>query len=578
MRNVLISALGFCVALAVALSPAAGAQPADQPIAVISFAGYDALKRDGQLIAEALGQPDAIQKLEMFLVMATQGRGLAGLDKTRPWGVVITAIGPPPAGYLFLPVTDLAPLVALAAGMGGRGRQPPQPVDGVYEIPAGEQKLYATQKGQWALVANDRSMLSKAPADPGGLLGGLGKQYLLAARVHVKNIPAPLKQTFIDLNRSASQQQGADLAAQFPWLEAIRARMAERRVREIERMINETDTLTLGLAVDPSTKSLHVDFIQTAIPGTTMAELYKELADTRSDFGGFFDADAPFSVHTSGKMAPNDIEAVRQLVAEFRAKALKDIRDQELSDSEKAAASQFVNQLLDVVDATAEGGRSDFGLSLRFASGAVTLVAGLHIEKGDTLDQVVKRLANMMTREQPALAERVKLDAEQRAGVSFHTLTLPAEVLGENGPPPELFGGDLTVVLGIGPQTLCLAVGANALESLKQALEGSQAAGTGTVPPVRFSASLSSLADLVQAVAPELPPGAAEAVLAAMKQAAPRDHIRGTSKAVPNGVHGRMEVEEGVIKAVAAIARNVQQMIGPAGVQIGPAGGGFGPP
>ena len=51
-------------------------------------------------------RPDAGTALEGLSAVFTQGKGLAGLDKSRPLGVIVEADGPKIGGYAFLPVTD----------------------------------------------------------------------------------------------------------------------------------------------------------------------------------------------------------------------------------------------------------------------------------------------------------------------------------------------------------------------------------------------------------------------------------------------------------------------------------------
>ena len=78
-----------------------------QPLAVVSVASYDQLIANIALAGNLSGRPRLAEGLEGTLMVLTQGKGLAGLDKERPWGIVIEANGSRPGGYAFLPVDDL---------------------------------------------------------------------------------------------------------------------------------------------------------------------------------------------------------------------------------------------------------------------------------------------------------------------------------------------------------------------------------------------------------------------------------------------------------------------------------------
>ena len=87
------------VAIAVAAfgGPRANAQNAASPtmksMVVVSISGYDELKADVGFLGEIVGKPDLAESVDKILDMFTQGQGLAGLDKSKPWGVAVQIYG-----------------------------------------------------------------------------------------------------------------------------------------------------------------------------------------------------------------------------------------------------------------------------------------------------------------------------------------------------------------------------------------------------------------------------------------------------------------------------------------------------
>ena len=133
-----------------------------KPVVTGSLAGYDKLLGDIGTIGRLGGNPDLGKGLELMLQMLTHGKGLAGLDKSRPLASVLLTDGQQFIPYVFIPVTDLKQLVEVA-------KTNPQLAenitldDGVYEIGAGSQTIYLQQTGNWAVMTDQERGLGPRP-------------------------------------------------------------------------------------------------------------------------------------------------------------------------------------------------------------------------------------------------------------------------------------------------------------------------------------------------------------------------------------------------------------------------------
>jgi hypothetical protein len=67
---------------------------------------------------------------------------------------------------------------------------------------------------------------------------------------------------------------------------------------------------------------------------------------------------------------------------------------------------------------------------------------------------------------------------------------------------------------------------------------------------------------LIEAIAPEEELGPGQPVFDALKQAGSNDHVKVNSKAVPNGVNIRLEVEEGIIQVIGAAVASMNDASG----------------
>ena len=218
--------------------------------------------------------------------MQTNSKGLAGLDKSRPWGVLIS-VG-----------EDSQPIVA---GLSSRHRReeaarfnsyaggevPAANGKGVYEVPIGDKTVYVKQKGQWAVFSDHEETLESAPADPAPAIAELTTKYLLCVRGSVQNVPEASRENAIKSLRNileftlamqpaASEEQRAMMTANFKQL-----------FEKLEKLGKELDTLVIGVGLEPSNKSLFLDVDVRAVEGTDLAKKFEVMKDAKTDFAGF---------------------------------------------------------------------------------------------------------------------------------------------------------------------------------------------------------------------------------------------------------------------------------------------------
>ena len=78
-----------------------------KPIAALAVASYDDLVSDVNFVGGLVERPKLGALLDGVVALFTQGKGLAGVDKTRPWGLIVQASGEENfTGHVFVPVTD----------------------------------------------------------------------------------------------------------------------------------------------------------------------------------------------------------------------------------------------------------------------------------------------------------------------------------------------------------------------------------------------------------------------------------------------------------------------------------------
>jgi hypothetical protein len=523
---------------------------APKPVVTVSFAGYDQLMSTMQQVCTLAGKPDLPKGLEGMLILFTQGRGLAGLDKARPWGLVVSAgdDGQFPI-HAFVPVTDLTKLMSLAPDP--KTRKPMAPdADGVYELSGGRgQTFYVAQKGKWAFIVNDKTALASVPTDPSAALGDLSKKYLVAVRGSVKNLPAQVRDQFL-----ASYKALLGMAfhhGQFgenPEQGAIASNLVNQGFENLSTLAKELDTVLLGLGMDASTGTVYLECDVTARDGTQTAKRFAMAQDAKTNFAGFQIPSAAVSGLSVATLDEAGAAQLKDLLAKGRKIAQKNLAaNDNLTDEQKQLAKGLLDDALDVLDKTIEKKTIDRGMALLLEAGAPSLVAGMTIADGAKLNKVVKQLVTEAGKEEPQVAGLIKLDAAKHEDINFHTAAIPIE----DEVAAAVLGRQLDLVVGIGSDALYFGAGKNALATLKKAIDDSKQNAGKSVPPARVVVSAGAIAKFIAQVAPDdeakTNAGRVSEVLAA---SAGKDHVILVAEPITDGVHVRLSVEEGILKAI----------------------------
>ena len=416
----------LAAALLMSIGTTASAQEssagAQKPLVTVSFAGYDQLLSNIKVVGDLAGRPELSKGLEGMLIMVTQGKGLTGLDKARPWGLAVYAgeEGKFPV-QAFLPVTDLKQVMSLVPNL-ETGEPYAPDANGVFELKAKGQTLFVAQKGQWAFVVDNRDALKTLSADPSALLGDLSKKYLVAIRASVKNVPAAMRDKFMAQAKMmldmGMQRQPAESDDQF----AIRTNVSKQTFEKFVLLSKELDEAMLGWGLDAKTSAMVLDFEITALPGTQTAKQFAKAKDAKTNFAGFLIPGAALTAVAASEMDDADAAQVKGLLANLRGSASKDLdANEDLTKEQRQLAKQLLGDVLDVLDKTIDTKKSDGGVALLLDSGSPTLVAGAALAGGDKLDKVVKQLVAEVGKEQAELAKMIKLNADSSRRASTST-------------------------------------------------------------------------------------------------------------------------------------------------------------
>ncbi len=335
---------------------------------------------------------------------------------------------------------------------------------------------------------------------------------------------------------------------------------AELQIAQLTQLIEETESLTVGWQIDGTQRQTSFDVAVTALPGTKMAKQLAAARDVKTNYAGFLVPDAAIKANAASIMLPAQIEEAVVSVERLKQQTLKQIEgDENLDDATRTAARQLVETFFDIARNTVKTGQFDACASLVLKPKSMTLLSAGHVASGSEVEAAVKQLVAMSKTESDFSFANVKFNADQHAGVRFHTMELP--IPGEEY-IRKVFGETLQIAVGAADESAYLAMGNDGLSYLKQMIDASSKSAGQSVEPFALEIALSPILEFAKSVEPNPLVDGLSQMLA---RQAGKDHIRVRTSIDDNGAVYRFTLEEGVLRLIGQGA----QMVGMQG------GGGF---
>jgi len=553
VKRILLGLLAAAlVVLPQARTFAQDAEGESKPVAVLAIASYDRLMTDLAFIGNLTGNPDLDKNIEGMIQLFTQGQGLVGLDRTRPLGVALNTDGLSFQPLIILPVTDLKQLLAALEGLVGAAQDAG---DGIYELDVFNQKIYVKEKNTWAYMSTAPEPLAVLPANGGDLFTGLEKQYDIAGRLHIQNVPEVFRTMIIDQLRvgveSGLQRQEGESEESYE----SRRKLVDSQIDGLTTAINDLDTLTLGLSLNPEAKTAQLELAFKALPETETAKQLSRAKATNSNFAGFLQPDAAASLSLSSEIAESDAAQYVAGLEAIRDQILKHIETEARlpNDDAKKLAKDMVDQVFGTVKATFESGKIDAGATLNVSDKSMALVVGAYAVETKSLEEALLKLAKLAENE-PNFPP-ITFNATEHAGVKFHTTSIPVPA---DHTIHKVVGDKLDVAIGLGEKSVYLALGNDSLELCKKLIDASASQTGQQLPPFQLNVSLGQVFQFASALQKEDAESNLKTMAEDLAKTPGKDHVRLEYVPEENGGTIRLSAEEGVLQLLGNALKNAQ--------------------
>lgn len=529
------------------LQPGGATQPADaatstDPVLVLTVASLNKLIQDVNYLSGVMGQPQAGG---MFTIMA--GTFTEGLDTSRPIGVLVPMVDGSPEPIGVLPTADVELMLKrLEAQTGAADKLD----DGTFVVAAGTSLVYIRQVGEWAVIARNRELIDLVPADPTTLMEGLGDNYDLGLRLNIQEIPIALRELLVDqlsqgFEQAMARQEGGDDQV---------AELSKGQLEQINKLIREADQLMFGLNINPIKRVINIDTEFTAAPGTSLARMYAGQSAIPSKFSAVLKGDPALRYHAAASVSPEVIEASEASMESVLASLRKALDDQDsIGDDVKVEVEELLAGLVDLTKKTMLEGKFDIGMMAMAGDNMLRVVGGAFVHDGDEVAAWVKKLADKLS--QIPDAPEFRFDESTYSDVTMHSVVI--DIPGNQAEARRLFGPKAIVRLGTAPQAVYFALGEGSEEAMKRLIDsaGSDSGEVADRPLGQMRIKLLPVLRFAQSVKAN---DSVAAVIDSVALGGDNDYFSITATAIDNGQASNVEIGEGIIKALGAVLREVQ--------------------
>lgn len=515
-----------------------------KPAVVVSLAPTDEQFADAEFFLRAAG-------LSPFLLFLPVGKAEASvIDATKPIGgyLTVSAEGEPKfCGFLTVTDFDMAmeKVEQFVSEKSDAG-------DDVTQLSMKNgNDVFIKKSGDWTFVSDAKANLAVLPENPVALLGGLEKKYNVAVQVNANNIPEDLKQLAVSFMQSAFDDATSQINDQGTDVKQLTdGKYGQMAMKQMKALVEETEQVTVGWALDGEDKSTYIDFTMTVVEGSDLAKQFELNEGAKSEYAGFLMPDSAAKLNFISKMSKTDAEITVEAMDGYRKVVVAQLeKDENLSEKELDVTREMIEAFFKAVDDTIRTGTMDGGATLLLQDDDVTFVAGGHVANAKSLEAPLRKLIDVAKNE-PGFPD-VEFDVAKHGDVSFHRATIPIPANDVQG--RQIFGESLEVILGIGEKSVYFALGNNCVPTIRKVMDASGGPVDENAPQAQLTLSLAPIMNFAANVSGD---EKAAAIAKQFRDGAMNDKIRITSRTIERGSTSRIKMDAGVFPVIGELIKS----------------------
>jgi len=460
VRRMCLLGVLFCLCV----SPAVAQTAADKPSVTIIHSGVERLYEDLRLMFEAL----AGEKSQYATLQDTLDVYFIGADAKKPGLVQIYVRGGKFKSVLFAPTTNAKSFRDNLRALGAKNRILGA---GLYQL-TGLFNGFLKEGNGLSIIAEDRKDVTATPPN----IAQIGTKWGIPGHDFIAVIE---NDDQIADRKTAVQQLRTELMAGIKPLAmesaeefALRKLTLEQQISELEQVYSEAQLIVTTGSVLNKEQQLVSETKVVPLPKTSLADHIAANGKEPSKFAAVpFAKDIPLSVRIDFTLDAMRKKHAAEFLKHSRPLALKRIRENsDKSEKTRAYTEKTVEIVFDVLEKSTADGRYDSLLDVRAqASGLHTLIGAVKVDGA----VVVAGLEKIKSE------SAVEMNKEKVGEISLHQVTLPGDLVEMQ----KVFGKDPHLWVGTAADTVWYAVGENALDELKKAINSVTSAAAAQPAP-----------------------------------------------------------------------------------------------
>lgn len=412
----------FLAALAAALglAGAAAAQPPKaEPTLEVRLRSANDLITKAEYLTGLAGKDELVKQLrEIVKTLSADGKGIEGVDPTKPFGLTATLTpGVVDSDFLLMvPVADKERFLKMLADRLQLAAEKDAADADLYKVPAPViTEAYVRFANGYAFAGRTKDAVApKGLPDPKTYFGK-DDGAVASAVVHIDRVPEQLKKLLLDQFDTGVTEQLKKGGAP----DAVKQPLGDNVTSAARSLVEDTKTVAAKVFVDEKGDELSGEFTLTAKPGSVLAKNLAALGGKTSLPAGIVGT-AGGAARVTAKMAvpagvKNDFGKIIDTAFE---EALKDVDDQ---------GRPIVEKIFKAIAPTLKAGELDLGVALSAANakGEHTLLAAVGVKQGKEIEKLVKDLEKEFG---GFVAEAVAFDFDvaKVGDFNLHKITLKA--------------------------------------------------------------------------------------------------------------------------------------------------------
>lgn len=545
MRFRLFDSRAFALAAMMLVAPTLASIAKAQEVAVVSIANLERTLGDVSYLLRASSVPEVGGLVSIMSMQYTQG-----IDQKRPIGATVKMENGMPNAVVFMPMTDTEQFFGALAGM---GVEPDDLGDGLYEIDAGGQIIYAKDANGWMFIGQTEESVADTPANPAALLGKLPETYDLAVKLNLSNLPQEMKDMALEQIKFGFEQS----MAMQPGLteEQIEAnqKAGEASIKQMEMAFNDTEQIIIGWAISEDEQRTFIDGGFRFVEGSQFASQANAAANVTSAYTKFVLPGASAMFRASSIIDEADREMA---VASFKNSLNQATAQMDQADM-PPEARELVDELLDGITnlmvQTIEDGEFDGAGSVSVAEGALQVLVGGKIGDGEALAKLVKETVAKLP---PGAPLDFNFDYETYKGITLHSVSGPPI------PDPKAvaaLGETPKIIIGTGPKSFFINLDPTGDATVKKVIDAMSDSQDVKVTPFEGSVALGAFLKFAHSIEPDPILGD---LIQTIGEYSDNDKISISSRLIKNGFLYRFSIDEGILQTVGSAAKSGAAMGG----------------